>query len=88
MNDPRIDPMRSTSWKLALTACVLFGALLVASTAPAMAYLKEVIIIDHPTANFPPLLLDFDRPYNLEIAPEETPDKMADQDTSLSTGSD
>jgi hypothetical protein len=59
-----------------------------AGTAPAMAYLKEVIIIDHPSADFPPLLLDFDRPYNLEIAPEETPAKMADQDAPLARGSD
>jgi hypothetical protein len=91
MNNPRIDPMRSRSWKLRITTYSLFGALVVAGAAPAMAYLKEVITTDHPDAGFPPLLLDFDRPYQLEIAPEETPVKMASapgQNFPLATGSD
>lgn len=83
--------MRSRSWKLRLTACVLCGALVVAGAAPAMAYLKEVITTDHLDAGIPPLLLDFDSPYQLEIAPEETPVKMASapgQSFPLATGSD
>ena len=80
--------MRSRSWKFRLTACFLFGALVLAGTAPAMAYLKEVLPIDHPDADFPPLLLDFDRPYLLEIAPEETPVRIAGRNFSPATGSE
>jgi hypothetical protein len=80
--------MFSGSWQLRFTACFLFGALMLTGAAPAMAYLKEVIIIDRPDAGFPPLLLDFDRPYLLEIAPEETPLRIADQNTPPATGSE